>query len=101
LKAALITDGHRDLEIRTAAATAFVTPPQVTAVDTTGGGDAFIGAVLYGLSLQNDAEDFLSDIDGLQRLVQSAAHCGAIAVTRKGAFPSFPTFAEVEDSWSL
>lgn len=100
-KTVLITDGPRDMEIRTASATATVTPPNVTAVDTTGGGDAFIGAVLYGLSLQDDVEDYLSDIQGLEQLVSAAAHCGALAVTRQGAFPSFPTFAEVADSWSL
>ncbi len=100
-KAALITDGPNDLEIRTSAAQATVTPPQVTAVDTTGGGDAFIGAVLYGLSSRGDIQDYLLDIHGLQRLVSSAAHCGALAVTRQGAFPSFPTLAEVADDWSL
>ncbi len=100
LMAALITDGPGDLLICTPEARASVKPPKVTAVDTTGGGDAFIGAVLYGLSLQDDATAYLKDIEGLERLVSSAAHCGAIAVTRRGAFPSFPTFAEVADSWS-
>ena len=100
VKAALVTDGPRDLEIRTAAATASITPPAVKAVDTTGGGDAFIGAVLYGLSLQDDVMNYLADVKRLQRLVGSAAHCGALAVTRRGAFPSFPTFAEVADAWS-
>ena len=99
--AVLVTDGPRDLEVRTAKARASVTPPNVVAVDTTGGGDAFICAVLYGLSLRDDVEDYLADIHGLERLVSSAAHCGAVAVTRQGAFPSFPTFAEVADSWSL
>ena len=98
---ALITDGPHDLEIRTSEVQASVTPPAVTAVDTTGGGDAFIGAVLYGLSLQDDVKGYLSDIHRLQRLVASAAHCGAFAVTRRGAFPSFPTFADVADSWSV
>lgn len=101
LVAALITDGPRDLVIRTAGARASVQPPKVTAVDTTGGGDAFIGAVLYGLSLQEDVMGCLTDIHRLQRLASSAAHCGAIAVTRQGAFPSFPTFAEVAESWSV
>jgi fructokinase len=101
LKAALVTAGPGDIEIRTSAAKLAVTPPQVEAVDTTGGGDAFIGAVLYGLSLQDDAAACIEDVDCLRELVASAAHCGAIAVTRRGAFPSFPTFDEVADRWSI
>ena len=101
VQAALITDGPRDLEICTPGRTTRITPPAVTALDTTGGGDAFVGAVLYGLSLQDDVNNYLTNSDRLRRLVLSAAHCGAIAVTRKGAFPSFPTAADVADSWSL
>ena len=99
LKAALVTAGPGDIEIRTSAATLFVAPPHVDAVDTTGGGDAFIGAVLYGLGAQDDAAACIADVDRLQALVASASQCGAIAVTRRGAFPSFPTFDEVADHW--
>jgi fructokinase len=98
---ALITDGPRDIEVITAERRATVSPPKVTAVDTTGGGDAFIGAVLYGLSQQTDVAGFLDDMAAMERLVESAAHCGAIAVSRPGAFPSFPTLAAVGDHWSL
>ncbi len=98
---ALVTDGPRDLEIIAAGGRATVSPPRVTAVDTTGGGDAFIGAVLYGLSQQADVKGFLDDLAAMQRLVESAAHCGAIAVSRPGAFPSFPTLADVGEHWSL
>ncbi len=99
LIAALITNGPGDIEICTAMATVTVIPPVVEAVDTTGGGDAFVGAVLYGLSLQDDAKTYLADANRLQSLVLSAAHCGAIAVTREGAFPSFPTFTDVANRW--
>ncbi|MDJ0814294.1 MAG: carbohydrate kinase [Woeseiaceae bacterium] len=101
LTAALITDGAGDMSIHTAASNATVSPPAVDVVDTTGGGDAFIGAVLYGLSQQPDPLDFLADVAQLQRLVASAAHCGAWAVARRGAFPAFPTFADVENTWDV
>jgi fructokinase len=101
LKAALVTAGPDDIEIRTPAEKLSVTPPEVETVDTTGGGDAFIGAVLYGISLQDDAGACLADIERLQKLVSSAAYCGALAVTRRGAFPSFPTFDEIADRWSI
>ena len=101
LSAALVTDGPGDIEVITAQSRASVSPPVVDAVDTTGGGDAFIGAVLYGLSVQDDIAGFLTDADRLKALVASAAHCGAIAVSRKGAFPSFPTFDDVASTWSV
>ena len=101
MTAALITNGSGALTIHTAAARESISPPRVEAVDTTGGGDAFVGAVLFGLSQQSDVRTYLADMGSLKRLVSSAARCGAIAVTRKGAFPSFPTFADVEDNWDL
>ena len=97
--AALVTDGPNPLEIRTATASTTVVPPTVTAVDTTGGGDAFIGAVLFGLSQDAKPAVYLADEDRLSRLVSAASHCGALAVTRRGAFPSFPTFADVAGIW--
>ena len=101
LLAALITDGPNEVEVRTPGAIASVTPPSVAAVDTTGGGDAFIGAMLFGLSLQDDVRACLADIDRLERLVQSATYSGAFAVTRRGAFPSFPKLSDVANHWML
>ena len=95
------TDGPDDMSIHTAEKHATVSPPAVDVVDTTGGGDAFIGAVLYGLSQQPDPLAYLGDITALKRLVASAAHCGAWAVARRGAFPAFPTLADVEKTWDV
>ena len=97
--AALITDGPNDLEVCTARSRKTLTPPDVRAVDTTGGGDAFIGAVLYGLSLQEDIRAFLDDMLRLESLVAFATQCGALAVSRAGAFPSFPTADDVAGMW--
>ncbi len=101
LVAALITDGARDMSIYTATSDATVRPPSVEVVDTTGGGDAFIGAVLYGLSQQSDPLEYLGDTAKLERLVASAGQCGAWAVARRGAFPAFPEFADVEAVWEI
>ena len=101
LAAALVTDGAADMSIYTANSTATVRPPAVDVVDTTGGGDAFIGAVLFGLSQQSDPLDYLGNTTALERLVTSAAHCGAWAVARRGAFPAFPEFADVEPVWNI
>jgi ribokinase len=58
---------------------------RVDAVDTTGAGDAFCGA----LAAQLAAGRALGDA------VRTAVAAGALAVTRPGALPSLPTAAEV------
>lgn len=58
----------------------------VDAVDPTGAGDAFCGALAYSLSRGDDIEDAVA--------FSSAA--GALAVTRPGAQAGMPTLAEVE-----
>ena len=58
---------------------------RVKAVDTTAAGDAFVGALAWGLAEGRDIEDVL--------LHANAA--GALTATRLGAQPSLPTIAEV------
>jgi ribokinase len=62
------------------------TPPSVTPVDTTGAGDAFVGALVVSLAEGRDPQDALT----------RACAAGALATTRAGAQPSFPMRAEVE-----
>jgi ribokinase len=64
-----------------------VASPKVEAVDTTGAGDAFAGALAASLA------------DGAE-LVDAARHAvrvAAISVTRHGAQPSYPTAAELTE----
>jgi len=69
--------------------------PQVQAVDTTAGGDAFIGGLLYQLSLQPDLAAFCRNTAAVEAALAFAARCGAHAVTRPGAFPALPVLADV------
>ncbi|MEE1756840.1 ribokinase [Streptomyces sp. SP18CS02] len=62
-----------------------ITSPQVTAVDTTGAGDAFTAALAWRLGRGDD----------LTAAAAFAARVGAAAVTRDGAQESFPTAQEV------
>ncbi|QMV23326.1 ribokinase [Streptomyces sp. SCUT-3] len=66
--------------------TALVPSPAVRAVDTTGAGDAFTGALAWRLGVG----------DGLEAAVRFAVRVGAAAVTRTGAQASFPTAEEVD-----
>ena len=61
-------------------------PPPVEAVDATGAGDAFVGALVVAL------------LEGQPHAAALAFACtaGALSATRPGAQPSLPTRAEVE-----
>ncbi len=63
-----------------------VPSPKVEPVDTTGAGDTFAGVLAAGL----DAGEDLASAMG------RAAVAGALACTKEGAQPSFPTGAEVD-----
>ena len=62
------------------------TPPKVRAVDATGAGDCFVGAICVALLEGMEPEAALT----------FACAAGAIAATRPGAQPSMPTRDEVE-----
>jgi len=64
----------------------FVAAHDVEALDPTGAGDAFCGALAHALSLGND----------LTESTRWANAAGAIATTRPGAQSSMPTATEVE-----
>ncbi|MGN7210246.1 ribokinase [Brachybacterium paraconglomeratum] len=61
-----------------------VPPAPVEAVDTTGSGDAFIGALALGLARGDD----------LTTAARLASRVGAFAATGEGAQPSYPTAAD-------
>ena len=76
-----------DLAAGTSAVTT-IPAPVVTAVDTAGYGDAFLGALAYRLALDDDpitASRYAVDV-------------GAFAATRAGAQSYYPTSAELRTS---
>lgn len=67
---------------------------KVEAIDTTGAGDAFIGAVLYQIQqMKKPVEEItLNEWDDLMRFSNGVA---ALTTTKKGAINSLPTLEEV------
>lgn len=55
-------------------------------VDTTGAGDAFVGGLLAGLSLNSNWQE----LDVLKQVIRQANACGALATTAKGAMSALP-----------
>jgi ribokinase len=80
-KSAVVTLGARGALIIEPGGVHEVESPQVQAVDTTGAGDAFTGALAAELAKGAD----------LVTAAQLAVKVAAISVTRRGAQPSYPT----------
>ena len=97
-KMVIYTKGSDGAECYTKNAKGFAASQKVSAVDTTGAGDGFIGSFLYCLS--RDGVD-AAGIPALtaekmeEYLAFSNKFCG-ISVTKLGAIASYPTLAEME-----
>ncbi|WP_410576241.1 ribokinase [Amycolatopsis sp. lyj-108] len=85
-KAAVVTLGAKGAAVVTADGVTEVSSPKVEAVDTTGAGDAFAGALATALAKG----------EGLADAARRAVKVAAITVTRQGAQPSYPTASELE-----
>lgn len=96
LAAALLELGARSVVVTMGAAGAFVaegdggpvhvTAAEVEAVDTTGAGDAFVGALAVRLA----------EGSGLAEAASFASRVAGIAVTKRGAQSSYPSRAELK-----
>lgn len=94
-------DGLRLLAItRGDAGVSFVTPTfegdvpgfKVDTVDTTGAGDAFMAALLAGLSMAPGVDE---DPVALEQLMRRANAYGALTTTRRGAIQGMPSATEL------
>ncbi|WP_020407689.1 carbohydrate kinase family protein [Hahella ganghwensis] len=65
--------------------------PKVQVVDTTSAGDSFVGGLLFQLSQLTEWDNV-----GFKQAVDFAVRCGAITVTRAGAYPALPWANELE-----
>lgn len=94
----LITDGAAPMRWFARGRSGEVPTFKVKAVDTTAAGDAFIGGLLSQLQREGvDTRTFdalLARSAEFERCLRYASACGALAVTRHGAFAALPTHAE-------
>lgn len=99
VKLVLLTDGAEPIAGYTSGGEVRVTPPSVTAKDTTAAGDSFIGGLLHWVATNvADAKDFsrlASDPQRLEPAIAYGAKCGAHTVSQYGAFTALPTSEEV------
>ncbi len=88
-KTVIVTLGEKGVVVAEATGTWQMAAPQVEAVDTTGAGDAFNGALAVGLGEGRPLEE----------VVLRACQVAALSVTRVGTIPIFPKTADVEAKW--
>ena len=69
---------------------------KIKSIDSTGAGDAFVGALLYQLSRSENPKELMKDLKKASEIVSFANKVGAITCTKYGAISALPTLEEVE-----
>jgi fructokinase len=92
LKLLLVTLGEKGCRYYTKNFRGTVDGFPVKAVDTTGAGDSFVGALLCKIVKDRSV---LEEEAKLREVLKYANACGAITTTKKGAIPALPTEPEV------
>ncbi|CAN6580456.1 unnamed protein product [Malus baccata var. baccata] len=91
LKLLLVTLGEKGCRYYTKNFRGVVESFEVKAVDTTGAGDSFVGALLAKIV---DDHSILEDEKRLREVLKFANACGAVTTTKKGAIPALPNESE-------
>jgi len=68
---------------------------KIYSVDSTGAGDAFVGATLYKLVQEEDSKVVMSSFDKFKEIIQFGNIVGAIVCTKLGAIAALPDLEEV------
>ncbi|KAL0359381.1 UNVERIFIED_CONTAM: putative fructokinase-5 [Sesamum angustifolium] len=93
LKLLVITDGGKGCRYFTKSFKGRVDGFSVKTIDTTGAGDAFVGALLVSIAKN---PSIMQDETKLKDALTFANACGAISTTQKGAIPSLPTVSDAQ-----
>jgi len=96
----LVTLGAEGCYYRCGDLTGKLATYDVDTIDTTGAGDAFLGAMLYKV-LNSDKPIELLDKDELESMVRFSNAAGSLTTTKKGAIPAMPSVREIETCISI
>lgn len=95
IRVLLITLGEQGCYIRIGKESVLVPGFEVTTIDTTGAGDAFLGGFLFKL-LQSNVQFPHFVLADYTEAVRFANAVGALTTTKKGAIPAIPTIDDIE-----
>jgi fructokinase len=90
-----VTLGKEGTLISTGKDTEIVPSIKVESIDSTGAGDAFVGATLYQLSIEEEPKRVLQDFEQVKKIISFSNKVGAIVCTKVGAITALPTQEEV------
>jgi fructokinase len=96
VKLVIYTKGPDGAELHTQRYSISVPALKVQVLETTGAGDAFIGAFLYQISRQTLPLSEISK-EAATQILEFAATVAGITTTKKGAIQSLPTLEEVKN----
>ena len=68
---------------------------KVDSIDSTGAGDAFVGATLYQLAKTEEPKQVLTHFEELKKIISFSNKVGAIVCTKVGAITALPTYEEL------
>lgn len=97
VKVVLVTLGKNGCYYKYAGGEGFVEGYLVNAIDTTGAGDAFLGAFLYQISDMKIDELCNLDEESFKKMVNISNAAGALATTKTGAIPALPSIDEIHN----
>lgn len=69
---------------------------KVKSIDSTGAGDAFVGAFLYKIAQIENPKNLINNFESIKEITVFANKVGAIVCTKLGAISAIPTLKEVE-----
>lgn len=92
-KAVFVTLGEHGSYYRSQSCHGLCPAARVNTIDTTGAGDAFMGAVLW--QMRDLTLEEISAMD-LREIVSFANAAGTLTTTRSGAIPALPSLEEIQ-----
>ncbi|RDZ11057.1 carbohydrate kinase [Priestia megaterium] len=93
-----VTLGKRGTLISNSSKKKLVKSIPIMSIDSTGAGDAFVGATLFKLSNIHDIEFIKQDFDQLLDIITFANRVGALVCTKIGAIEALPSIEQIEIS---
>ncbi|MDQ6598915.1 carbohydrate kinase family protein [Bacillus salipaludis] len=94
-KAVAVTLGNKGTLISNGQHMETVPSILVESIDSTGAGDAFVGAMLFQLVKEGDPKRVLDDFVQLTKIISFSNKVGAMVCTKVGAISALPTLEEV------
>ncbi|WP_338787131.1 carbohydrate kinase [Metabacillus sp. FJAT-53654] len=94
-KVIAVTLGKEGTFISNGENTEIVPSIKVNSIDSTGAGDAFVGATLFQLAKAGDPKNTLEDFEHLKQVITFSNRVGAMVCMKVGAIAAIPNIEEV------